>query len=44
MKVEDGGVHRKRYDGHSTKYELENSKSYLNIAHSKENTNMPNIL
>ncbi len=44
MKMEDGGMHRNKYDGHCTSNELKNSKSYINIAHYKEKTNMSNIL
>jgi hypothetical protein len=36
MKVEDGSVHHKRYNGHY--------KGHLNITHFKENVHMSNIL
>ncbi len=42
MKLEEGGVHHKRYKGHCMNNELE-FKGYLNITHSREKIHMANI-
>jgi hypothetical protein len=42
MKVEERGVHRKRYEGYCAKQWVKN-KCYLNITHFREKIHMSNI-
>jgi hypothetical protein len=44
MKVEEGGVDHKNYDGYYTKQWVRIPKGYLNITHSREKIHMLNIL
>jgi hypothetical protein len=43
VKVEDGGVQHKKYDGHYSKQKNWNSKSYMNITHFKEKVHMLSV-
>jgi len=43
MKVKNGSVHRKRYNGCCMKQQV-SSKGHLDITHSKEKVHMSNIL
>jgi hypothetical protein len=43
MKVEDRGVHHKKYDGYCMKQRVKNSKGHLNITHFREKVHMLSI-